>query len=280
MIDLRSISTGLEPREDGIWYSRTTSKVSYPDDGNEACFKVEDSSFWFRHRNDCILTAVRSFPPDGRGPIFDVGGGNGFVSLALANAGFDAVLIEPGKTGAMNARSRGLAHVVCATAETTNFKPHSLPAIGLFDVIEHIEDDTHFLRSIHSLLRPCGHLYATVPAFSFLWSCEDIQAGHFRRYSLGNFGGKLESAGFEILFASYIFCLLPIPIFLLRSLPYRLGLSKRESTPNDVSRDHAIQGGVLANALGTLLRWELGRLNAKKAMRFGGSCLVVARSRS
>jgi hypothetical protein len=46
------------------------SGVSYLGEGNEACFEVEDQSFWFRHRNDCIRELVRSFLPRGRGPIF------------------------------------------------------------------------------------------------------------------------------------------------------------------------------------------------------------------
>ena len=38
------------------------------------------SLFWFRHRNDCIRELVRNFQPKGKVPIFDVGGGNGFLT--------------------------------------------------------------------------------------------------------------------------------------------------------------------------------------------------------
>jgi hypothetical protein len=55
---------------DGVWYSSNNDAISYPEEGNEACFEVEDQSFWFRHRNDCIRELVRNFPPGGRGPIF------------------------------------------------------------------------------------------------------------------------------------------------------------------------------------------------------------------
>ena len=40
---------------------------------------------------------MRRFPPPGT--VFDVGGGNGFVTLAIQNAGMDAVLVEPGPEG-------------------------------------------------------------------------------------------------------------------------------------------------------------------------------------
>ena len=42
-------------------------KISYPDEGNEACFAVEDESFWFRHRNACLVEMVRNFTPEGKG---------------------------------------------------------------------------------------------------------------------------------------------------------------------------------------------------------------------
>ena len=90
------------------------------------------------------------------------------VSLALARAGFDIALVEPGCTGAANAKRRGLETVICATADTAEFKPHSLSAIGLFDVVEHIEDDFSFLRSLRGLMKEKGRLYITVPAYSFL----------------------------------------------------------------------------------------------------------------
>lgn len=76
-MDIESISTNLELGGDGIWYSEDTREVSYTTDGHAACFAIEDDSFWFRHRNDCILSVVERFPPEGEGPIFDIGGGNG-----------------------------------------------------------------------------------------------------------------------------------------------------------------------------------------------------------
>src|ERR1700751_5854874 len=84
-LKLSEIATNLEERGEGYWQARSISRISYPEDGNEACFTVEGSSFWFRHRNDCILHALKCYPPSGT--FFDVGGGNGFVADALQNAG-------------------------------------------------------------------------------------------------------------------------------------------------------------------------------------------------
>ena len=66
----------------------------YPDQGNAFCFQVEDHSFWFQHRNACILAVMSRLPPGG--VLFAIGGGNGFVARALVAAGLPAVVVEPG----------------------------------------------------------------------------------------------------------------------------------------------------------------------------------------
>ena len=86
MLDIHSISTELIIGDDGIWYAPDNQNISYPSEGNENCLAVEDNSFWFRHRNNCIVSVVKSYPPEDNGTIFDIGGGNGFVSLGLTSS--------------------------------------------------------------------------------------------------------------------------------------------------------------------------------------------------
>jgi SAM-dependent methyltransferase len=277
MVDIASIAPGLELREDGIWYSPDAQAVSYPAEGHGACIALEDESFWFRHRNRCIVAAVKAFPPADGGTIFDIGGGNGFVARGLLDAGFDTVLLEPGAAGARNAQRRGVRQIICATTETARLRDGSLPAVGLFDVIEHIEDDAAFLRSLRSKLHGGGRLYATVPAFQTLWSEDDVGAGHFRRYTRAAITGTIAAAGFEIEIATYIFRPLPLPIFLSRVLPDRLGIGIKREVKKD-EREHQVSGGTVARLLGRVLASEVRNIRARRPMRFGGSCLVVARA--
>lgn len=51
------------------------------------------------------------------------------------------VLLEPGPDGVRNARRRGVRQVLRGTLEAAGFLPDSIPSAGLFDVLEHIEDD-------------------------------------------------------------------------------------------------------------------------------------------
>ena len=276
-IDMFRLAPRAKLFSDGICYSAEVCDVYYPEAGNEACYEVEDQSFWFRHRNDCILELVRIFPPKGNGPIFDVGGGNGFVAKGLKDAGWGVVLVEPGSSGARNAKNRGLEHVICGTTQSAGFKNGSLPAIGVFDVVEHIEDDLGFLRHLWDLLEPGGMLYITVPAYNFLWSHEDAEGGHFRRYSVVSMEKKLLETGLKPVYGTYIFEFLPIPIFLLRTLPYRLGIVQSGSACNEAKRDHSQKQGLLGAIMARSFDSEIKSIRAGKSVGFGGSCLVAAR---
>ena len=139
-----------------------------PRAGNADCLRVEDTSFWFRHRNRCIVSVVRRFSPDAT--FFDIGGGNGFVARGLMDAGVDCALIEPGIDGALAAHARGVDPVICATLEDAGIRPGSVAAAGMFDVLEHIEDENAALSEVRKLLASGGRLFLTVPGLfvSFL----------------------------------------------------------------------------------------------------------------
>ena len=275
-LDLSEIASNIERGPDGLWSARTDSRVSYPEAGNEICFAVEDCSFWFQHRNQCILEVIKSFPPPG--PFFDVGGGNGYVASALQQAGLEVILVEPGPIGARNAIGRGVRQVVRATLQNVGFQPQSLPAVGLFDVVEHIEDDRAFLEKIHALLRPNGRVYITVPAMQWLWSEEDVRAGHWRRYTLTRLSQVLDAAGYVVEFATYFFAFLPLPILLRRVLPYRLGLARGNETEEQVPRaDHNPGNRYVKQVLQMLTARELSKIRSGQRVRLGTSCLAVAR---
>lgn len=261
----------------GIWASQATTSVSYPTDGNAQCFTLEEQSFWFRHRNQVIVETVRQFPPSG--PVFDIGGGNGFVAAGLESAGFPTVLVEPGRTGAENACRRGLRNVINATTDEAGFAPDSLDAVGLFDVLEHIPDDLGFLQSLRHLMRPGGRIYLTVPAFQLLWSNEDEYAGHKRRYRRQSLAQVLQAAGFDVEYLTYCFWFLPLPVFVLRAMPSWLGWRK-EPTKQSAVQEHSTKRGLTGWIVDRALSWELARIARGQTLCMGNSCLAVARKRT
>ena len=272
-LDLATLAPSLEQRQPGLWFARQDeTQVSYPAHGNAACLAVEDHSFWFRHRNRVIVEFVRRFHPDGI--FFDVGGGNGYVARGLISAGIDCILIEPGIDGALAARARGVDPVICGRLEDVSMPPGSAASVGLFDVLEHIEDEAGALKLIHSLLEPSGRLFLTVPAYQFLWSSEDREAGHFRRYSMSHLHRVLANSNFRIEFSSYIFTPLPPLVFLSRTIPTWVGMRHRGN--HEVASSQHAPRGPAAWMMDRMLDLELRRLRVGKRCSFGGSCLCVA----
>jgi SAM-dependent methyltransferase len=277
MIDLDSIADNLEQKSDGTWGCKFSSPVSYPEWGNESCFNVEDVSFWFQHRNACILEAIKQFLP--AGPLFDIGGGNGVVAKAVQDAGFEVVMVEPGSIGTRNAMGRGVRNVVCAELQDAGFRPLTLGAVGLFDVLEHIADDRGFLQTLRRYLRLDGRAYLSVPAYKALWSHEDVDAGHYRRYSRRELLDALADSGWVVEYLTGFFQFLPPVILIGRAAPFRLGIAKprgRDIT-NKMQAQHQIRSRVANGVLGWFQQRELAQIHARRELGFGGSWLVVAR---
>jgi len=279
--DIARSCRGLRLAEDGLWLPTDAPlgepSPSYPAHGHATCYRVEDDSYWFLHRTECIGALLEAHPPGGT--ILDVGGGNGFISKGLQDRGHDVVMVEPGPDGARNAKDRGVRQVVCSTLERAAIAPGAALAVGLFDVLEHVADEGGFLAEIHRLLRPGGRLYVTVPAHELLWSQADENAGHQRRYTLSGLERGLRRVGFVTHYASYIFRPLPLPVLLLRALPWRFGRRVTETADqrrSRANRQHATGNTLVRRALLAALSTEIENVRRSRPMRFGGSCLVAA----
>lgn len=265
-----SLSNRLTKVQDHLWTTSSAQLVSYPIKRHAACADIELRSYWFAHRNRCISMVVKRFPP--HGPILDVGGGNGVVSLALNTAGFFTVVLEPGG-GAITAHLRGLP-VIQTTLSGATIASGVVPAIGMFDVIEHIDDERGALAELRRILRQDGWLYLTVPAFPWLWSCEDADAGHMRRYTINSLSRKVREGGFKVAFATYMFAPLVLPVFLLRTVPSYLGMVRSPS--RDLTADHTLPSGIIGRSIKRTLTAEETRLVSGKKIVFGTSVLLAA----
>ena len=263
------------------WVPRAQSMTSTPEATNqhdldhsvasaysdEAWRHIEDlatTSWWYRTRNQILADELEGCinPPT----IWDVGGGSGVVAQHLMTKGFEVVLIEPTRAGAMIALERGVPSL-CSTLENLQLPSECLPALGLFDVLEHIENRARTLSELSRVLVPGGHLVLTLPAITSLWSGSDLSAGHFIRYNKRTIRRELELHGFEIQRLGYFFALTVLPLFILRALPYRLGFRK----PVAEDQTLAASGGVFGRIAAAIER--------RIAMRtpIGTSLLVVAR---
>lgn len=258
---------------DGIWHSNTSANLSYPEEGYDNCFDLEENSFWFRHRNNCLIAVIKKYSKDNC--FFDIGGGNGFVAKGLENNQITSILIEPGKRGVLNAKKRDLENIFCGTLNDLSGLAGQIPSIGTFDVIEHIEDDKEFIKEIHTMLVKDGTFFVTVPAFQNLWSDEDVDAGHYRRYNLKSIKELLTQNGFEIIYSTYFFSFLLFPIFLIRALPSKLKI--RNNSKSKTQKEHNQNNRFIGKIMNSIWKWELNRISHQKSIPFGTSCLIVAK---
>jgi SAM-dependent methyltransferase len=184
------------------------------------------------------------------------------------------VFDQPGIDGALAPHAPGVDPVICATLEDASIRPGSVAAAGMFDVLEHIEDENAALSQVGKLLTSGGRLFLTVPAYSFLFSSDDHAAGHFRRYTISRLARALAKAGFRTEFASYMFAPLPPAVLVLRTLPSLLGFRHGEN-PDRAASEHAPRG-LAARLMQYALDAEYRRIAAGRTIPVGGSCLCVA----
>ena len=82
---------------------------------------------------------------------------------------------------------------------TQNFITADIP--GKFDcivaceVLEHISDETVFMRKAASMLKPGGQLIISVPAREKFWGLHDENVGHIRRYERNNLKYLMHAVG-------------------------------------------------------------------------------------
>tara|TARA_B100000749_G_scaffold280887_2_gene279961 strand:- start:19245 stop:20096 length:852 start_codon:yes stop_codon:yes gene_type:complete len=279
MMRLHPCYKKLELTDFGYWIPEQASEgeVHYPDEGHQTDIDFESKSFWYKHRNDCIVAAAKNHPPRDDAPAFDLGGGSGYVTKAINDAGIPMTLIEPNPLGASKGVRRGLQNVICSRLEDCQISNDSVGGFGLYDVVEHIEDDKAYIDMLHKKLIEGGTIHLTVPAYQWLWSAEDQTALHFRRYSLEQAKQLFDTTQFSIDYASYFFQWLVPPIYFIRSLPHKLGLQSKENGYKS-NMDHHESGEMMVNnIIGHFNSREVKTIQKNKTLSFGASCMVIAR---
>ena len=156
---------------DGVWMVEGVLPTSvYNDDSQSLLINLVDSSWWYQIRNRLLVHFIGRFPQPKA--IWDLGSGTGIVAAVLRDSGINAVTVEPNHLGAVMAASRGIPSIE-STLEDLCPPPHSLPSIGLFDVIEHLENPGVLLTECRRRIEDNGLLFLSVPAYDWLWSDAD-----------------------------------------------------------------------------------------------------------
>jgi SAM-dependent methyltransferase len=198
-----------------------TSPTVYSDELMKMLDVGDSSSWWYETRNQVIWHAIRRYPIDGA--LWDVGSGLGEVSSYLTSVGLECVAVEPNRVGAQASSEKGVISLQ-SDLHSLELPDSSIGAVGLFDVLEHLDDADNALSEIYRVLNANGKLFITVPATKWLWSASDDLAGHHLRYTRKKIRQQLRNVGFEVLSVRYFFFSLVLPVLILRAIPFRFGL--------------------------------------------------------
>lgn len=240
----------------------------------EFLFQMEQKHFWHVGRKEIILDVLRrNVPSLARCRMLEVGCGNGSVLTYLKQNGVNIeggdIFLEGLRFCQQRAGSGGLYQIDILSLPFRN----EFDIIGIFDVLEHIDNDGKALIEISQALKPGGKLLLTVPAYKFLWSYFDVHSHHKRRYSKGELVTKLERNGFIIKKTSFfMFFLFPLLAAIrLISNMFQGGKNAEDVRPSLEFRTVPVVNEVFLGLL------KLERLLIRYlSLPFGSSLLVLA----
>jgi len=162
---------------------------------------------WEEARFGFVYRALRAAGLDAApARILDAGAGDGWFAAQLVRRmapGTEIVCWDPGYTTRACPPGGGETAGVRFVAARPDGQ---FDILLLLDVLEHVEDDRSFVRSlVAESLRPGATLLITVPAWPWLFSPHDAGLKHFRRYRPGDCARMLEAAGLEIVESGGLF---------------------------------------------------------------------------
>jgi SAM-dependent methyltransferase len=177
---------------------------------------AENKHFWFKSRRNLILQVFNKFISK-KDKIIEIGAGTGSIAKMLSSNSYNLTIGELHPNGIEYALRNNINHIPIYQFNIMDnpFKNH-FDTVGLFDVLEHIEDDRLAIQNIYNMLTTNGKVVLTVPAHMWLWCEEDEVSNHFKRYELDALKRLLVDNGFSITYATNFFTSI-IPLLYLRT---------------------------------------------------------------
>lgn len=188
----------------------------------EKMHQLEKENWWYQARKDLIHKLVAKYAVRPQ-TLIDVGCGNGMILESFPHIS-KKIGVETHPIAVKYAREKGLT-----IFSSLNDAPNHADVILMMDVLEHVKEDSAFLREALEKLSPQGKIIVTVPAFQWLWSHHDELVHHVRRYSLRELSSTIEKAGGNIDHISYWNASFFLPTFL-----HKLSSQKKKSNESDL----------------------------------------------
>jgi len=237
--DLSSTSNAISssPKPLEINTTRTLTYLSSPADVSMANWWFGIATidhFWIQRRFDVFRRLAGTLIPSAA-EIAEIGCGHGLLQRQIEETyGREVTGFDLNEFALKQSLAR-LSNIFCYDIHQQDPSLRQrFDLVFLFDVLEHMADEDHFLRAVMFHLAPGGKLVLNVPAGKWAYSAYDEAAGHVRRYSIRSLQDTAERNRLQIAKASYWG--LPLaPTLLLRRL-WLLGKRDRD-------RDKIISAG-------------------------------------
>lgn len=165
--------------------------------------------WYYRHKLWFIEKTLISHP-DSAKSLVDIGAGSALFSKELLRKNLvdTVVAVDTGYEQDFIDSKSGIKF--CQSSDFSQFT-----FFLMTDVLEHIEDDLGFLRSIVQQAKSNSQFIITVPALNSLWSNHDVFLKHFRRYNKSQLESLILASGLSIDCCRYTYSTL-FPIAYLR----------------------------------------------------------------
>jgi SAM-dependent methyltransferase len=234
-------------------------------------FAQEEKHFWFIARKEFIFNHMSHYVSK-VSKVIEIGAGTGNVSRYLKHNGYANICVgEMHLNGLKYAKGYGIENCYQFDLLRAPFK-NEFDAVCMFDVLEHIENDTLALQNVHKMLKENGNIILTVPAHMWLWNRDDSIAGHKIRYTKKDLEERLKENGFDIVFSRYFFITI-VPLLFLRRL---LNKDPRHDVINE-EHDKDISISPILNAILLLTARIENKINRYLPNVFGGSLFIIAK---
>jgi len=180
----------------------------------DSLYIFEQKHFWFKARMDMIQRIFCRYIPCSSS-ILEIGSGTGSVGKYLLDTGYNNItLSDVHVNGLEYAKKLGITRLYQFDLFNAPFS-EEFDVINMFDVLEHLNNDSAALECVHGILKKNGKICLTVPAHQWLWSKDDARACHKRRYTINSLKKVVAQSGFRITYCRYIFTSI-LPLLWLR----------------------------------------------------------------
>lgn len=233
--------------------------------------KMELYHWWFKAKREIVLSLAEPYLK-GKQPrrIADFGCGCGLFLQELVPYG-DVVGYDYSYQALEYCRRKfqGRLEQLDLNEERIDLQ-ENFDFVFALDIIEHVKNDDTAVENIFRTLKPGGHAVFTVPAFQWLWSQNDVNNMHYRRYNRNKLIDLLEKAGFVIEYQSYYNFYLFFPAVAVRFITKVLQIDKNSAI------EYNSGNSIFNKLLYRIFSCEKKRIAMHKRFPYGLSIVVLA----